>query len=170
MTCSCGEPHPHVVMERQTIDGVTVRLWSDGTFGTRFSALEGLPHRPRKNVDMPALWRFMGSVELLERSELGVEYQRAIAPPRLSTPRDSGFKFVWEVTCADRDGKPTERWCHLPRLRWPGLAVLDECNRKPRYSLLTIRHGTAYPTGFRFDTLGSLREHLETHYAVEMDR
>ncbi|MCH8517911.1 MAG: hypothetical protein LAT68_16535 [Cyclobacteriaceae bacterium] len=30
MTCSCGNPEPHVIARRQTYDGREVNLWSDG--------------------------------------------------------------------------------------------------------------------------------------------
>ena len=30
MTCSCGNPTPHVIARRTTCDGRTVCLWSDG--------------------------------------------------------------------------------------------------------------------------------------------
>jgi hypothetical protein len=73
-SCSCGKQGRHVLATRQTFDGLTVQLWSDGTFGTRFSTIPGLPFRPRKKVNMDALWLFMHKVCLLEKSELATTF------------------------------------------------------------------------------------------------
>lgn len=46
----------------------------------------------------------------------------------------------WVTTRADRDGKPTERQARLPRLMYPGMAVVDYCggsgSKDGRYVLL----------------------------------
>jgi len=134
MTCACGEHARHVVATRQTFDGLTVQLWSDGSFGSRFSTIKGLPFRPRKNVAMEALWRFMDQVELLESDELGQAFEAATRPPLAAqAPK---YCPVWEVTAADWRGVVTERRASLPRLMFPGgYVIFDEPGRRPRYSL-----------------------------------
>jgi hypothetical protein len=75
------------------------------------------------------------------------------------------FALSWTVVSADRNGTPTERIARLPRLRWPGIVVVDFCggpgSARGRYQLWSERHGTLYQTGLAFRTQGELRRHLE---------
>lgn len=86
----------------------------------------------------------------------------------------------WVVTRANRDGKPTERYARLPRLFWPDLAVIDYTNgpqhgatgryevlrrsRKDRYTGgIVAAEDTWEATGFAFNNLKDLWEHLKDH-------
>lgn len=185
-----------IVARRRTADDVQVLIWSDGAVtGVLGRALPGvsLPRR-RSPADtalaVRAAWLVAGDVEVYDASEVpalvraarktaagdGMPGTMRAHAARLLQPR--GFRPVFEVRHTDARGVPTERVAHLPRLRWPGLAVLDECTRRPRYSLWTVRptapicgfgpvRDTMYPTGFRFATLGELVRHLEAAYPLE---
>ena len=74
----------------------------------------------------------------------------------------------WEVYETDRDGKPTIRVWRLPRLLYGSLAVFDYCGKRNssggRYVLMRELggrgRGTVEATGFHFNDLGALSEHL----------
>lgn len=143
MQCSCGETQRHVICTRQTFDGLTVQLWSDGTFGSRFSTIPGLPHRRRKAPDMSKLWSFMERVPLLEADELADAFLKATEPRASKAPQ---YRPRWEVTRTDSRGCVTERRASLPRLMFPGgYVIFDEPGTRERYSLW---HTETTNTGF----------------------
>jgi len=75
------------------------------------------------------------------------------------------LKPIWEVVSADRDGKPTERYWKLDRIRWPGLVVWDhgKSGRGGRYEVSSISHGGVVEgQGFRFRNMRQVAEHLAT--------
>lgn len=195
LTCSCGEVADHVVMRRRTFDGVDVCLWSDGCVtGSLGRGLSGVPmRRPRTVAALSralAAGRLMlGEVCIREAGELGALYAACERAARLdampgtvrrilreSKQRAPSISPNWTVVSADRDGTATERVCRLPRLRWPGLVVVDYCggpgSRDGRYVLCDVkrsRHPVSgvdaeylVSTGFAFRNLPALWAHLET--------
>lgn len=183
--CTCGEPSPHVIMYRTTADGFHVLCWDDGAItGALGAGLTGVPvARPRtpEAIDRTrTIGRlFMGEVcihDLADLPELHRACVRAAALDRMpGTVRRiirerrelAGLpRLVWTVQHADRDGRPTERFCRLPRLRWPGLVVFDFCggpgSSRGRYQLWRDdkRDGCCIPTGFSFARLSDLWAHL----------
>lgn len=152
-----------------TADGHTVILWDDGLItGLLGFKIPGVPWRR----DLETGFRFMGEVCLFDTDELGALYKaarrgglpgdvRARAHQILNPPP----KPTWEVTSANRDGRPTERFWRLPRLLYGGLVVWDHCGhrRGPRYSVWKIdRSGVCTPTGCAFRTLRDLGAYLES--------
>jgi hypothetical protein len=187
--CSCGETKTHRVATRKTADGTTVYGWHHGEVtGLLGMALPSVPlARPKtpEAIDraLAAMWLFMGEVELCDVSDLGALYAacRKVAANgglpgdvrrELHAPKTAALPpLAWQVTATDRDGKTTERQAMLPRLRWPGLAVIDYCGRtfsaRGRYHLVTIERDkfgrgdlVATATGFQFNTLTALWAHL----------
>lgn len=180
--CTCGEPHPHQIARRLTADGIAVVAWSDGSVTGRFGALDGVPvRRPRtvaaSQLARSAAWLLLGEACLYDADELPRLYaacekvaRRGGLPGdvRAEMRRVRVPPLAWTVAATDRDGTPTERYARLPRLRWPGLVVLDFCggqgSSRGRYVLAreTGRSGTVMPTGFAFTTLEALWAHLAT--------
>ena len=77
-------------------------------------------------------------------------------------------RLIWHVQCADRNGKPTERTCRLPRMWWPGMAIFDYCggpgSKDGRYVVGYFRSNapnTFIATGFAFRNLRDLWAHLD---------
>jgi len=155
--CTCGEAHPHEVMRRTTADGISIHLESDGkVLGLMGRSLRDVPvRRPRTaeshRLALKAGRLFMNAVGLYSADEIGplyadaceaarrgveirdVQRERKNAPPEAPT-------LTWTTTRADARGKPTERQARLPRLLWPGMAVVDYCgssgSKNGRYVLL----------------------------------
>jgi hypothetical protein len=106
--------------------------------------------------DVPALYAACEKVARSGGDPGDVRYE--LGRPRLPAPR-------WDVYRADRDGKPTLRVWRLPRLVWPGLAVMDHCGheRGPRYRVVSVRADapeTAWFTGMAFANLDDLAVYL----------
>lgn len=184
--CTCGESKPHVVMHRMTADGFEVLCWDDGAItGALGSGLNGVPvARPRTPeavertravgrlfmgevclhdlADLPALHRACVRAATIDRMPGTVRRLLREHRSRVSIP-----KMIWTVQQADRDGRPVERMCRLPRLRWPGLVVFDFCggpgSARGRYQLWRDEHrdGVCTPTGFAFARLSDLWRHLQ---------
>jgi hypothetical protein len=155
--CTCGEPHPHEVMRRHTVDGISVHLESDGkVLGLFGRSLRSVPvRRPRTatshRLALNAGRMFMNALGFYSADELGQLYAdareaarrgveiRDVQRERREAPAPPPA-LAWTVIHADRDGKPTERHARLPRLLWPDLAVADYCggpgSKNGRYVLL----------------------------------
>lgn len=101
----------------------------------------------------------MGKRRQTSAPATGPGFTSDVSHPRLK------MKPIWTVLRADRDGKPTERYWRLPRIRWPGMAVWDHVNRggsRGRYEIVNIdRHGTTTSTGIRFKKLSDVMDHLQ---------
>lgn len=183
-SCTCGNTETHTIAKRLTADGIAVLALSDGSVTGRFSALRGVPvRRPRTPEARAAALRasslLMGEVELYDLPEVPALYAACerIAK-RGGTPGDVRAEMTrtrgaahppltWLVTQTDRDGRPTERQARLPRLLWPGLAIIDYCggpgSARGRYVLVReIAQGTVATTGFAFATLNALWAHLQS--------
>lgn len=106
--CSCGEHESHVIVTRQTFDGVTVQLWSDGAIATRLGGYVKYPKRAAlaraRAVEFGR--RFMAEVELYEWAEALVLWDRLskrtpaphMAPayvPTIHRVLDSTGRPVW---------------------------------------------------------------------------
>lgn len=180
MVCSCGEAEDHVVMRRNTADGITVCLWSDGgVTGLLGMRLRGVPARPRRPDALAVGRLFMGEVCLFDQAELGSLYVAAKKARKIDSMPGTVLRLMreaqkprrpvlsWHVLETDRDGKPQERVAVLPRLRWPGLAVWDYCggrnSSRGRYELVreVSRDGCYESHGFRFRNLDDMWAHLE---------
>ena len=67
--CSCGKTEDHVLATRQTVEGVKVQLWSDGTItGLTGTYPRGIGKSRTPNLE--AGWRVMGNVSLYTWEEL----------------------------------------------------------------------------------------------------
>lgn len=185
-TCTCGETATHEIARRQTADGATVVLWSDGAVTGRMGfKLPGVPMvRPTSaaplRTALAAAWLLAGEVSLYDCAELPALYaacrwvaarggQPGDVRARLAAAEAAppSLRPLWTVISADRDGRPTERMWRLPRLRWPGLAVFDFCGRAERYEVFSVHRGDrrapgsyATTTGFRCATLTELAAYL----------
>jgi hypothetical protein len=161
--CTCGEPHPHVIAERRTLDGHGVELWSDGAILTPFGQrVRGVPmRRPRSPESQRLALRagalFMGEACITSDDDLGAPYAACVSvAKRDGLPGDVraemraaeavpplALKPSWTVVSADSRGCPTERVWTLPRLRWPGMVVFDFCggpgSARGRYRLFERR-------------------------------
>jgi hypothetical protein len=186
--CSCGEPSPHVIARRRTLDGYDVCLWDDGAItGALGYRINGVPMRRPRTEAARALARTAGRLLLGEAcirnlAELGPVYAAAERAAREDGLPGTLRRYLnearlptlaWTVLHADRDGRPVERVARLPRLRWPGLVVWDFCggpgSANGRYVLMTAtRDGTAYPTGLAFRNLAALWAHLRDLPAPEV--
>ena len=181
--CSCGEPHPHTIATRRSYDNVRVDLDSDGTLwiGDRRSSTSGAAG-VRTDASLDRARRvgriLMDNACILKAGEITALYRRGRAlarPPETlrelreaCEPKGPPVKLVWSVVSADRDGRPTERVCSLPRLRWPGMVVFDFCggpgSARGRYRLfrrVPTAPDTTMDTGFAFVRLADLFAHLE---------
>jgi len=190
-------PAPARVMaERTTADGSRLRLWSDGALTGGYGyGFPGVPiARPRDagkaEIARTAGWLVLGEAELYHDAEIPKLYAaalrtasrggdpgdvRAAAAKSLDTFR---VPIRWEVLTADRDGHPTTRFGHLPRLGWAGVGVWHE---RGVYEVLHQHHGVAvgarsrdawrdawHDTGFKFTSQQELFKHLaanRTSYA-----
>lgn len=191
-TCTCGDPADHVIMRRRTADGIGVLLWDDGAVtGIDHCGLRGVPvRRPRDEAAILRARRagrlFMGELCLYGAAELGELYVAATRAAELDglpgtvrrILRERRARTVhpplsWVVTHADRDGRPTERFARLPRLRWPRMIVVDYCggpgSKHGRYVLLDVVQERAggmdlvtRETGLAFRRLADLWKHLES--------
>lgn len=191
--CTCGDPNPHRIARRETFDGARVVLWDNGAVTSDSPggfAIPGVPiARPRtpeaRELALTAGWLFMGECEIFERDELPALYAacRFVADrgglpgdvrARVRQMQRAKISPVWTVTATDRDGRPTAREWRLPRLRWPGLAVIDRMSGD-RYEVVSVERVTALgrdghvvtdeigaTTGIRFATLDALAEHLHS--------
>ena len=67
MTCSCGNPEPHVTQSRRTADGKLICRWSDGglTRGHVGTVIKGARTLPEEVADL-----VIGEIELYDRAEL----------------------------------------------------------------------------------------------------
>lgn len=187
--CSCGDPHPHVVAERRTFDGHGVEIWSDGAILTPFGQrVRGVPMRrprtPESHRDaLRAAWLFAGEVCITSDDDLGAVYAACVeVAKRGGDPGDVrallrkpavALRPSWTVLHADSRGAPTQRVWTLPRLLWPGLVVFDFCHgpgsARGRYALYCrersvgaggVMGDALHPTGFHFQRLADLFEHL----------
>ncbi len=183
--CTCGDPHPHEVMRRHTVDGISIHLESDGkVLGLMGRSLRGVPvRRPRTaeshRLALRAGRLFMNAVGFYSADEIGPLYAVACEAARLGVEiRDVQQKqakapaalpvLSWTTTRADRDGKPTERQAVLPRLLWPGMAVIDYCggpgSKRGRYVLLhrsSTEGREVWREAHAFRNLADLWSHLK---------
>lgn len=181
--CSCGESGVHAVMRRRTADDVALVLWSNGPVtGSLGIGLPGLPFaRPKSEQTLrhalTAGRLLLESACLYDLAELGPVYAACRRTAeidglpgtvrRIMRERAARGALVlsWTVMAADRDGTPTERIARLPRLRWPGLVVVDFCggpgSARGRYQIWREVDGTLYRTGFEFRTQAELTRHLK---------
>jgi len=167
-------------MRRNTADGITVCLWSDGgVTGLLGVRLRGVPARPRRADALEVGRLFLGEACLVSQSELADLYVAAKKARKIdSLPgtvrrlfsesrRPRRPVLSWRVLETARDGKPQQRVAVLPRLRWPGLAVWDYCggrgSSRGRYELVreVARDGCYESHGFRFRNLADMWAHLE---------
>lgn len=194
--CTCGDAHPHEVARRRNCDDKDVVLWSDGAVTAALGyRIRGVPiRRPRtfeaRRLAMRAGRLFLGEVCLYSADDMPELYAacekaakgdglpgtvRSILKDRRNAPPP--INLDWRVTCADRDGKPTERYAFLPRMRWPRTAVLDFCggagSSGGRYVLCDViaskgcgKDVTVEPNGFRFHTIKELFVHLNAVRAL----
>lgn len=182
MACTCGNHESHIVSRRRSADGLDLCLWSDGMVtGALGFRIRGIPcRRPRTNqaqdLALKAGRLFLGEACIFDRDELPALYQAAEKAARLDglpgtvrrlvrqAQEPKGPALSWAVLHSDRDGKPTERVCHLPRLAWPGMVVFDFCGHvhssRGRYRLFSERGGACHDTGFAFRNLAELQAHL----------
>lgn len=191
LTCTCGNADPHRIAWRRTADGAHVELWHDGALtGAAGFALPGVPiARPRtseaREAALAAGWLVVGELArstedpaaaLYDAAELPTLYtaaRRLVARDIRATPGElraafaeaeeralvARFPVRWEYVAPDC------RVGHLPRIRWPGLAVWHE---RGVYEVMIERRGGSgvhtstalHPTGFRFTTLRELVRHL----------
>lgn len=189
--CSCSEDRPHEIARRLTADGVGLVLWSDGALaGVLGFKLRGVPMRqPRtpeaRDLALRAGWLLLGEVELWDAEEIGDLYRAAERAARrdglpgtlralMAEQARPRLELRWTVTAADRDGRPTERQVHLPRLRWPGWMVIDFCGSTfsgpGRYQIFRLETNrtpgcrefatAAYPTGLAFRSQRALAAFL----------
>lgn len=194
-TCTCGNAQPHRIAWRRTADGAHVELWHDGALtGAGGLALRGVPiARPRtpeaREAALASGWLVVGELArttedpaaaLYDAAELPTLYataRRLVAARGLAvTPGELRAAFA-EAGERDLIARFPVRWetiahdCrvgHLPRIRWPGLAVWHE---RGVYEVMMVQHIAAMgarggdalvPTGFRFTTLRDLVRHLTT--------
>lgn len=190
--CPCGEPHPHPIATRRSYDNVRVDLDSDGTLwiGSQRSSTSGAAG-VRTDASLDRARRvgrlLMDNACILEAAEITALYRRGrtlARPPETlrelretCEPKGPPVKLVWSVVSADRDGRPTERVCSLPRLRWPGLVVFDFCggpgSSGGRYRLfrrVPTAPDTTMDTGFAFARLADLWDHLDSCRATNVTR
>ena len=183
--CTCGEPHPHEVMRRHTVDGISVHLESDGkVLGLFGRSLNGVPvRRPRtaeSHREALAVGRmFMLAVGFYSASELGALYADCVSAVRAGmdlrawrTQQAAGapVPLRWVVARADRDGVPTLRHGFPPRLTYPGVAVEDTCggagSSGGRYEIIRreLREGREVwlSSGFRFSRMADVYAHLRS--------
>lgn len=185
--CSCGELHPHTIMTRRTYDNRRVDLDSDGSLwidSQRSPDLGAAPVRSDAAIERARAvgWLVMGYACILDAAEVSDLYRRGRALPRapgsmrdlqaaLAPKPGAPVSLFWTVMSADRDGKPTERVCSLPRMRWPGLVVFDFCggpgSSGGRYRLFRKvpnkageRDAAVADTGWAFRRLADLWAHL----------
>lgn len=193
-TCTCGNAQPHRVAWRRTADGAHVELWDDGALtGAGGLAFPGVPvARPRTDEarrQALAAGRLVAgelarptedpSAALYDAGELPTLYataRRLVARDLGATPGGlraafaeaeeraalARFPVRWETIAAGC------RVGHLPRIRWPGLAVwhergVYEVMMVQRVAVVGVRTSEALvPTGFRFGTMRDLVRHLAT--------
>lgn len=182
--CTCGQPSPHIIATRTSADGLTVHQWDNGSLtGVMGYRLPGVPIRQPRTPEAEHRTRvagrlFCGEVCLWDREDFAVlyaacEYAAArdglpgTVRARLRALRHAPPRRHWTVTHTDRDGRPTERVCRLPALRWPGMAVWDYCggpgSAGGRYVIHERVKGARdsyQPTGFAFRTLRALWDYL----------
>lgn len=184
--CTCGRTDPHVIARRRTADNYTVCAWSDGPVTAELgTGIRGVPILRPRTPDAAKLARraaelFLGEAGLWTWDELPALYAacRKVAAKgglpgdvRTELARPTWPAIRWVVSVTDRDGKPRERYAHLPRLRWPGYVLFDFCggpgSSRGRYVLMTQKMGTetVAPTGFAFGTLEAFWRHMMTEAA-----
>ena len=185
------EKKPALVMaERQTADGSRLRLWSDGALtGGGGYGFPGVPiARPRDAAKAELLrtagWLVLGEAELYHDAEIPKLYAAALRVAasggdpgdlRASAAKSLDTLHIpirWEVLTADRNGHPTTRFGHLPRLGWAGVGVWHEGNV---YEVMHQHHGPAvgaqsrdawHGTGFKFTSQRELFKHLAANRPV----
>lgn len=181
MSCTCGEAHPHVAARRVTADGAHVEVWSDGAVTASLGiGFPGIPvARPKTDEAISQQrrigWMFASWASVYSRDELPAWYRACCRAVRkggdermardlyneAAKPR---VAVAWVVTATDSRGRPTERQARLPRLLWPGMAVVDDRrNPRGRYSVVYIIPGTdtIQPyTGLDFGTWADVEAHL----------
>ena len=179
--CTCGDPRPHTVMERQTFDGAYLELWHSGELTGRGGyGFPGVPIvRPRDEAarllaldagrlaireselfyadDVPALYAAARRLAARNPSALPGDLRAAMADH--DVPR---IPIRWEVIAADNQDRTTVRIGHLPRLRWAGVAVWHE---RGRYEVMLLKGGhlgqrSWHGTGVTFTSQRDLFAHL----------
>lgn len=190
LACTCGRTDSHCVAFRQTADGYRVEVWSDGAVtGGLGYALPGVPvARPRtpeaRALELSAAWLFAGEIELYDLGEAAMLHRAVrLVAKRGGVPGDvraemergerPSLRLVWQVYERNSRGDVMVRVARLDRMRWPGLHVWYE---RGRYEILAettdapcgvrLSGPSLKSTGFRFETLRELTEHLLTVSAV----
>jgi hypothetical protein len=170
-------------MERRTEDGRLIELSSDGAMAVTWarSYVAG-PMRTSEGQEraLKVGRVILAWAETMPEDEIADLYRRGRkldpAPDSLADLRkrlEGAAKLpplAWRTTSADRQGRPTERYARLPRLRWPGMWVLDTCggpgSSRGRYQLMAQIGAkasgdvTVKPMGLAFKTLAELWAHL----------
>lgn len=107
MPCSCNNPESHIIARRQTADGVTVCLWSDGLVSFLLGRyLPGVrPSRGgwQQDADLTAGWALMGEVCCLDAAEVAPAFQALRRECRKPYQRTS---WRWDP----RRGGPAPGW------------------------------------------------------------
>ena len=179
--CSCGDPSPHIVARRTTIDGRIVVCWDDGAITTPLGrGIEGVPIARARTPDTILLARlagalFMGEVALYGLGELGELYRACRwaaerdglhGTVRARLARESPtLKPRWVVAMTDQQGRATERSWVLPRVRWPGVVVVDHpLEAGGRYVIVRRANGLegadTWKKEARFRTIANLVKYL----------
>lgn len=153
--CSCAGAKEHVVARRVTADGKHVLLWDDGALTWAFGyKIKGAP-RGGSDFARRVGRLVLGEVCLYDASEVPslVAAARWVAQ-RSGLPGDVRRRYrditaspalipSWQVYRTDRDGRPTVRVWHLPRLLYPDLVVWHE---RGRYEVMRRGPGRARDT------------------------
>lgn len=175
LTCTCGEPSPHVVMRRSSADGTHLLLWCDGAVtGALGYRLPGCAMvRPRSSAGVALALKagrlMLGEACLWADTDLPALQRAAARAARTDglpgTVRrlmraSPALRPAWQVLATDRDGRWRERVWVLPRLRWPGTAVFQH-RRGGEYQVWYRLTGDPYdrtyrPGGPAFRTLAGL--------------
>lgn len=181
LQCSCGETKTHVIARRQTSDGKTLQIWSDGDLTWAFHSVSGIG-RPRtesaRREYQRAAWLVAGDACIHESEDIADLFRAALAAVRtrkglpgdmrqlFAASQEPKLRPLWEVIATHNDGTPSCRTWSLPRMKWPGLVIWHERGRyevmrKARLSALGDRPGISLvSTGFFFATQRALTEWL----------
>lgn len=121
--CSCGNPEPHPVARKTTMDGVHVHVWSDGLV-TDASIIAGyLPGVGRRRLPAARLWAFVGEVCLYPAAELGslvTEHQRAAkAQAAAAHQAQHHTRHVEDDRIVARGAALTRAFRHKPAITGP---------------------------------------------------
>lgn len=176
----------------KTHDDKSLVLWSDGslTWGYAGTIVQGSPRATTPaqiEAGRDAGWLVLGDAPIYDAAEIPALVKAAreavargqrlpgAVRERFAAGEKRGRRLTpsWTVIQTDRDGRPRVRAWVLPRMLYGGMAVWDEqtgTGARGRYQVMREigRTGTYEPTGFQFDDLDALSEHLRQ--AAELRR